>query len=224
VEAGVSGVVFDLDGTLIDSAPDIHLAANEVLRAEGLGELDLPTVRSFIGNGVAVLISRCIEAVGAEETPQLHAHLSREFLRIYEGEPRLTRLYPGAEEAIRTLKGQGYRVGLCTNKPEAATAAVLEHFGVIDLFDALVCGDTLPARKPDPAPLRHAIEELSVRRVAYVGDSEVDAETAERAKVAFALYTGGYRKAPVEALYHDARFDHFDELPPIVNRLAPPPE
>ncbi len=220
----MSGIIFDLDGTLIDSAPQIHDASVTVMTAEGMTPLPFDQVRGFIGNGVGILISRCISAAEVKETPELHARMSRQFAEIYETRFDKTALFPGVAEVLRDLKADGFRLGLCTNKPEAPTRAVLAHFGLGDMFDAMTCGDSPLPGKPDPAPLRHVTGQLAARHFLYVGDSEVDAETAQFSGLPFALYTKGYRKTPVEKLYHDAVFDDFDQLRGIIDTIAPLPE
>ncbi|MBN9885816.1 phosphoglycolate phosphatase [Salipiger abyssi] len=211
-------IVFDLDGTLIDSAPDLHLAANLVLRDEGLPEISFAQARSFIGKGAGVLISRVMEAVGLGDDPAEHARLLAKFMSHYEGEPAHTRVYPGVMDALARLEAMGCAMGLCTNKPGEPTAIALRHFGFDRFLGKVVSADTLPRRKPDPAPLLHVMRDLGAETALYVGDSEVDAETAERAGLPFALYTEGYRKTPVAELYHSYVFDHFDQLPDLVAR------
>ncbi|MDJ0630073.1 MAG: phosphoglycolate phosphatase [Rhodobacter sp.] len=220
----MSGIIFDLDGTLIDSAPDIHAGMAEVFRTHGLAPLPFEMVRGFIGNGVSVLVSRCIRAAGLEETEALHAKMAGQFHDIYETAVNLTTLYPNVGETLQTLRSDGFHLGLCTNKPEAPTLAVLKHFGIERLFDAFAFGDGPYPHKPDPAPVRHVVDGLPARSFLYVGDSETDAETAQRAKLPMAIFTQGYRKTPIEQLYHDAHFDDFAELRPIIDRLAPLPE
>lgn len=212
-------VIFDLDGTLVDSAPDIHAAANRVMRRHGLAPFTLEEARSFVGHGAAVFIERCLVARGVVDHPGLKARALGDFLEIYERAVNLTRPYPGAVAALETLAAQGLRLGLCTNKPEGPARALLRHLGLEAPFEVLIGGDSLPVRKPDPAPLRAAIAGLGAARVVYVGDSEVDAETSRRAEVPFALFTEGYRKSPLEALPHAASFDEFSALPDIALRL-----
>ena len=220
----MSGIIFDLDGTLIDSAPDIHAASIEVMRAQNLPTLSFEQVRGFIGNGVPTLISRCIAATDEPETPELHARMSGHFHEIYETRTALTTLYPNVEPTLRALSADGFKLGLCTNKPEAPTRAVLAHFGLADLFDACSYGDGPYPRKPDAAPVRHIVDLMPARHFLYVGDSETDAATARNAGIPCALFTQGYRKTPIAELYHDAHFDDFAELRAIIDRLAPLPE
>ncbi len=220
----MSALIFDLDGTLIDASRDIHFCAAAVLEEEGLPTLDHPTVSSFIGGGVEKLIERCLRAVEGEDTPERRRRMYDRFLQLYPEAVERTVLFPGVRETLEGLKAEGYRLALCTNKPQAPTHAVLRHLGIDHLFDAFAFGDEDFPRKPDPAPVRHLIDQLHARRFLYVGDSEVDAQAAEAAGLPMALYTGGHRNTPVEELYHDAVFDDFAELPVIAARLAPRPE
>lgn len=209
-------LIFDLDGTLIDSVPDIHAASNEVLVENGFAPLTLMQVRSFIGRGVPHLVHCLLEASGAGGDELLQARLTADFIARYEGAVGLTALFPGVREALAGFRDLGHPLAICTNKPLAPTAAVLRHFEIAPLFATIIGGDSLPARKPDPAPLLKAHQMLGGGRALYVGDSEVDAETAERAGLPFLLFTEGYRKAPVSALPHAIAFSDFAMLPGIV--------
>ncbi len=216
---GPQAIVFDLDGTLVDSAPDIHAAANAFLAERGHDPLDLARVTSFIGNGVPVLLERVLRAVGEAADPaSLQAALPR-FNEIYGAAPcALSKLYPGVAESLTALRAAGFRLGICTNKPEVPARQMLKDLGIDGYFTALVGGDSLPERKPDPAPLRRAAGDLGVDTsdLVYVGDSEVDAATAEAAGVPFLLFTEGYRKSPVEAIAHRASFASYRHLGPLV--------
>lgn len=214
-------LVFDLDGTLIDSAPQIHAAANSVFEAKGLPPFPQETVRGFIGNGVGVLVQRLMAHQGLPEDAKLHAELVARFIDIYEEAFDLTALYPGVSTALPVLADLGHRLAICTNKPVGPTRAVLRHFGLMPLFPVIVGGDTLPQRKPDPAPLHAAIAAMGGGKALFVGDSEVDSETATAAGVPFALYTGGYRKAAPEALNAKLIFDDHAALPRLITHLAP---
>jgi phosphoglycolate phosphatase len=219
--ADLPALIFDLDGTLLDSAPDIHATANRIFADKGLEPFSLAEVRGFIGNGVGVLVSRLLACRGMEGKADLHADLVADFIKYYEETFDLTKLYPGAAEALTDLRARGHRLAICTNKPEGPARAALRHFGLAPLFPVVVGGDSLPQRKPDPAPLLAAIRAVQASRALFVGDSEVDAETAHAAGVPLALFSGGYRTAPVEAL--DARivFDHHAALPRLVAHLTP---
>jgi phosphoglycolate phosphatase len=202
--------VFDLDGTLIDSAPDIHGAANAALAEHGLPQLTMAQTRGFIGHGAAVFFTRVRSTFGIDDTMQ--EPLMDTFLKRYETAVHLTHCYPGAVACLETLKDAGLVLGLCTNKPIRPTHAVLDHLDLTRFFDVVLGGDSLSVRKPDPAPLFHCIDALGGKSTLYVGDSEVDAETADRAKVPFALYVEGYRKTALEDLPHELAFDQFADL------------
>lgn len=209
-------IVFDLDGTLIDSAPDIHAGANKVLAAEGLPQITLAQARSFVGHGAPAFFDRLRAELGLGE--ELQEPLLQAFLKIYETAVDLTRPYPHVLEVMEALTASGHRLGICTNKPIGPTRSVLAHLGLAQFFPVVFGGDSLPVRKPDPAPLRAAFEALGDGPCTYVGDSEVDAETAARAGVPFFLFTEGYRKTPVEQLYHTATFDNFADLPAMLEK------
>lgn len=210
-----TAVIFDLDGTLINSAPDIHATANEVLALHGFAALSLAQVRGFVGRGVPHLVARLIEASGENPEGPLHAEMVSEFNARYVDAVTLTVLYPGVRGALEALAEAGHPLAICTNKPVAPTEAVLAHFGLLPLFAAVVGGDSLPQRKPDPAPLHQAHFLLGRPPAFFVGDSEIDAETAQRAGFGFALYTEGYRRTPVQELRHDVAFNDFAMLPGI---------
>lgn len=216
----MAAVIFDLDGTLVDSAPDIHAAVTRLLADAGETALSAQTVKSFIGNGVPTLIARVLAACGHGPDPARLADWEAGFLRHYDADSTtLTQLYPGVAEALSSLVTDGHRLALCTNKPEVPARKILQAFGLADLFPVVIGGDSLPWRKPDPAPLRAAAGGLE-GPVVFVGDSEVDAETALAAHVPFLLFTEGYRKSPVSALPHAARFDRYSDLPAQIARLA----
>jgi phosphoglycolate phosphatase len=214
-------IIFDLDGTLIDSAPQIHDVANQVFAAKGLAPLTFATVRGAIGNGVGVLVSRLLQSQGQTTTGPLHANLVESFVKIYEEAFDLTTLYPGVPDALADLRAAGHRLGICTNKPEGPARAVLRHFGLGETFDVVIGGDTLPVRKPDPAPLLVAWRALDAGPALFVGDSEVDAETAKAAGILLALYAPGYRLAPAESLGAKLVFDDFRALPGLVSHVLP---
>ena len=207
-------ILFDLDGTLIDSAEDIRAIANRLLAEEGKAPLSQAEVRSFIGNGVSVLMARMRAARGLPES--IHARMLGDFVASYEAAVENTVPYPFVTEALAELRGAGHRLGICTNKPLLPCQAVLDHLGLGALFDAVVGGDSLPVLKPDPAPLHAAFERLGEGPKLYVGDSETDAETAERAGVSFLLFTEGYRKSDPSAIPHATRFDRFADLPALI--------
>lgn len=222
-DGAARAIVFDLDGTLVDSVPDIHAATAAFLTERGHDPLDLATITGFVGNGVPVLLERVLRAAGEAADPEsLQAALPR-FHEIYGAAPSaLSTLYPGVPEALRALDEAGYALGVCTNKPEGPARQMLDDLGIAAFITALTGGDTLAARKPDPAPLRHTAGQLAVdlAAVVYVGDSEVDAATAAAAGVPFLLFTEGYRKSPVAEIAHHGALSHFSELPDLLGGLS----
>ena len=175
-----TALAFDLDGTLIDSAPDLHVAVNRMLAEAGEAPLDLATVISFIGNGIPNLVRLAMAARGMD--PARQAHMNARMLALYSADPAtLTEPYPGVRAALARLRSEGCRLGLCTNKAMVPTLGILRALDLERSFDAVVGGDTLPVKKPDPAPLVECGRLLGGEVDFYVGDSEVDAETARRA-------------------------------------------
>jgi phosphoglycolate phosphatase len=219
MERRVKAVIFDLDGTLIDSAPDIHAAVNKMLSGEGYGSLDLPTVTSFIGRGLPNLVQQVMEA---RSIPlQMHTELCAKVLKHYtDPSDFLKHPYPGVLDALKCLTAQGTALAICTNKPFDAAQADLDFLGMADFFDAMVGGDTLPVKKPDPAPLHRCLELLGAKAALYVGDSETDYDTAQNAAFDFALFTLGYRKKELSYFKAATRFDDFAKLPGIVEAWA----
>jgi phosphoglycolate phosphatase len=215
----VTAVIFDLDGTLIDSAADIAANANTVLEELGLDTLPPAQIAGFIGKGVPNLIHRVLEASGMVSDGPLFTPMMSRFIHHYETTFAHTVTYPGVTKALVQLAEMGCALGICTNKPIAPTHAVLRHLGLARHFSAIYGGDSLSQRKPDPAPLFATAGDLGRASVIYVGDSEVDAETAERAKLPFLIYTEGYRKTPVHDLPHAAAFNDFKQLPGLVASL-----
>lgn len=214
-----AAVLFDLDGTLIHSAPDLHASANVVANTVGAEPFDLATVTSFIGNGVPVLIERILDARGLD-----HRHFDGAlavFLEHYEAHATdLTRPFEGVPALLDSLRGAGLQLAIVTNKPEAPAAKILADLGLAHLFESIVGGDSTAKKKPDPAPYRLACQRLGVRpgETVYVGDSETDAATAN-AGVPFALFLGGYRKQSPEAFETPYRFSRFGELPGLMRHL-----
>ncbi|MFN4128300.1 MAG: phosphoglycolate phosphatase [Paracoccaceae bacterium] len=218
----MAAIIFDLDGTLVDSVPDIHSAVNMMLAEHQARMIEMALVRSFIGNGVPTLISRVMAARDEDPTDVTRlAQLEASFMRHYNAAPAdRSQLFPGVRQALQNLSDSGHALGLCTNKPVLPARAILDSFDLTTLLPVVIGGDSLTVRKPDPAPLHAAAKALPSELVLYVGDSEVDSEAAERAAIPLLLFTQGYRKVPVEALLHAATFDHFDELPDLVARQS----
>ncbi|WP_299985339.1 phosphoglycolate phosphatase [uncultured Ruegeria sp.] len=212
-------VVFDLDGTLVDSLADIAAAANRMLCDQGHPTLPNETIGRFVGNGLPKLVERVMIHCGMD--PVRHADLTQLTLTHYNaGACDQTTVYPGVLEALDELQEMGCALGVCTNKPEAPARHVLSELKLLPYFDTVFGGDTLDTRKPDPAHLYASFKALpAVGPQIFVGDSEVDAETAQRAKVPFLLFEKGYRKSPVADMPHTLSYDNSAKLPALVRQI-----
>jgi phosphoglycolate phosphatase len=211
-------VVFDLDGTLIDSAPDMHRAVNRLLADLGSAPLTLTDIRSMVGDGASALVARALakrHCVNADPTKALE-----QFLEHYEAEPTATtRPFPGVPETLKRLQTSGLTLAVCTNKPARLTKTILERLSLDQFFVRVLAGDTLPYRKPDPRALLEVIKGFGMPAQAalMVGDSEVDAATANAANVPFVLMTYGYHRGPIEDIASVATLDHFRELATLLH-------
>ncbi|WP_135450646.1 HAD-IA family hydrolase [Tabrizicola caldifontis] len=211
-------VVFDLDGTLADTSADLLAAANASLPAPVLGPQDALTAfhggRAMLRLGFSRLGMAWSEADVEAAYPAL--------LDAYaKGIAVHTQLYPGAMAAVEALKGAGFAVSVCTNKPEALAEQLLRALGVREAFGALVGADTFPVRKPDPLPYRAAVERAGgvVGRSMLVGDTETDAKTGVAAGVPVALVTFGPEGAGVGRFAPAALLDRYEDLPGLAERL-----
>ena len=211
-------VVFDLDGTLIDSAPDMHLAVNLMLADMGCPPLSLPEIRTMVGDGASALIARALAArqcVTADPTKAL-----AQFLEHYEENPTaFTPTFPGVPATLERLQAIGLTLAICTNKPTRLTHMILERLGINRFFVRVIAGDTLPFRKPDPRALIEVLNVFGTPPAAaiMVGDSEVDAATAHAANVPFVLMTYGYHRGPIDGISSIATLDHFAELATLLH-------
>ena len=189
-------VLFDLDGTLVDSAPDLTTAVNRSLADLGRPALDESRVREWIGNGARRLVARALAGQReiAVEPPQTEAALARFFVHYRDCLHEHSRLYPGIPEGLGQLTALGLPLAVVTNKPGAFTGPLLEALGIATCFATTVSGDTLAVKKPDPAPLLHAAQALQVdvRRCLYVGDSAADRDAASAAGATLVRVPYGY--------------------------------
>lgn len=219
-------VIFDLDGTLVDTAPDLWRATNHVLTSSGRGEVTLDQVRAFVGFGARKLIARGFAATGAPPGNQDIEPLYEKFVAYYaahicEG----SKPFPGCVALLDRLKGDGVRLGICTNKLEGLSVRLIDALGLTAYFDAIVGPDTIGIAKPDPAPYREALRRMGseAARSLLVGDSETDVLTARAAGVPVIGVTFGYTAEPIETFKPDALVSHYSEAyGPIMAMLGPP--
>ncbi|MCC7017491.1 MAG: phosphoglycolate phosphatase [Rhodospirillales bacterium] len=214
--AGLEAVVFDFDGTLVDSAPDLAAALNRLLAQEGYPPIALNDVQMMIGDGVPKLVERGFAARDRALTETERNEFARRFVADYEPNATVaTRPFPDAVETLAELKSAGLALGVCTNKPEAATHEILAAFGMDAFFAAVVGGDTVPgARKPDPAMLRETLRRLGTKPSAAVavGDSPNDVAAARAAGLPIVAVAFGYSRVPPGQLGADRLIGHFSEL------------
>lgn len=209
-------VVFDLDGTLVDSAEDLRRACNRLLAESHRRSLTGEEIRRFIGDGAARLVERAFLATGGWPEALDPRQLLQRFLTLYGADPvSSTRCFPGVPDTLRRLHRAGVRLGVCTNKPVDPAHAVLAGLGLHDLFDVVIGGDSLATRKPSPEPLLAVLAGLGVApaRAVMVGDNEHDAATARAAGLdRVYLMAYGYARLPLAEIDHDGVLDRFEEL------------
>jgi phosphoglycolate phosphatase len=217
-----NALIFDLDGTLVDSLPDLAAALAATLREIGAPALSSAAVRGMIGDGTPALVARALAARGLPAS-LLDERLAR-FMALYEAAPvARSRPYPGVTETLAALRGDGRRLAVCTNKPQQAALAVLRGLALDGFFAAVVGGDVLAVKKPDPAHLRAAIAALGAAQgeAVMIGDNEHDVTMAKAAGVPVILVRYGYHRVPLETLAADLQIDAFSELPDALARLDP---
>jgi phosphoglycolate phosphatase len=208
-------LVFDLDGTLAETAGDLIGALNFVLAREGVEPVPLASARSLLGAGGRALIARGFELSGRDLAPARLDALFADFLAHYTAHiADVSALFPGVEASLTRCAAAGWRLAVCTNKLERSSHLLLGKLGVADRF-AFVCGqDTFGVAKPDPKPLLETIRKVGgdPRRAAMVGDSRTDVETARAAGTPIVAVDFGYTDVPVAELKPDRVISHFDAL------------
>ncbi|MGV6875068.1 phosphoglycolate phosphatase [Pseudochelatococcus sp. B33] len=208
--------VFDLDGTLADTAPDLVAALNTVLAAEDLPPLPFERARDMIGAGARSLILRGLNEAGYGSVDDVRLErMFRAFLDYYGRNLHVdTRLFPGVTDALDRFREEGWLLAVCTNKYENHSLELLDLLGIADRFAAICGRDTFPYFKPDPRHLTLTIERAGGSRVraVMVGDSQTDINTARAAGVPVVAVPFGYSDIPVAELAPDRLIGHFDEL------------
>ena len=219
-------IAFDLDGTLVDTAPDLIGALNDVLAECGLPGLTLDAARDVVGHGARAMVARGFAAAGQPLPPERVPILFERFIAFYR--PRIaaqSRLYPGVTDTLDTLDSAGARLAVCTNKRTDLTMALLSALDLTERFAAIIGPDLAGAYKPDPRHLTATIEAAggSPARAVMVGDAVTDREAARGANVPAILVSFGYSDPPAAELEPDVLIDRFADLPAAVRRLLARP-
>lgn len=211
----IKAVIFDLDGTLVDSAPDLMLATNHVLSRLERRSITMDEVRSFVGHGAKALIARGCAATGEPIGEKTLDFYFAEFLRFYEKNIAVnSAAFPGVINLLKRCAAGGLKMGVCTNKLEGLSLRLLQALDMEKYFGAIVGPDTINAAKPDPAPYLETVKRLGVpvMNSIMVGDSETDVLTARAAGVPVIGVTFGYTQRPVAEFGPDHLVSHFDEV------------
>jgi phosphoglycolate phosphatase len=214
--------VFDLDGTLVDTAPDLVGALNVVLALEDVKPMSTDELRHLVGHGARALIQRGLHARGRAVSKARFEELVGAFLGHYELHiADESGLYADVEAVLDTLARDGHVLAVCTNKPEKLSLLLLEKMGLLSRFAAVCGADTFPVRKPDPAHLTGTIERAGgdPKRTVMIGDSRTDRETAANAGIPCILLDYGYSDVPAAELKPEALISHFRDVPETAERL-----
>lgn len=211
-------IVFDLDGTLVDTAPDLTNALNDVLVRRGHEAVPAEAIRACVGHGAKAMIEQALRRVGANGDVD---RMLAEFLVHYEANVAAeSRPFPGVVAALERLAAQGATLAICTNKREYLSRKLLQELDLTGYFSGLAGRDTFKVSKPHPGHLTGTIELAGgPRKAVMVGDSDIDVMTANAAGVPIVLARFGYGPAPKDGARADASFGHFDELQACIERL-----
>ena len=215
-------VVFDLDGTLVDTAPDLINALNFILEREGMPPVPLHAARTMIGAGARKLIERGLELDGRVTSIEDISRLTNDFIDYYADHiADASRPFEGLESALDDLSGRGYRFAVCTNKLEWLSKLLLDQLGLSARFAAICGADTFGVSKPDPAILRQTIALAGgqLSSAIMVGDAGPDIGVARRAAIPVIGVEFGYTEIPIADLKPDLLIGHFSDLPAAVESL-----
>ncbi len=217
-----AAILFDLDGTLVDTAPDLAAAMNFVLQNNQRDHVPLEDVRHMVGQGARVLMQRGMAATGQPASETQLDQLFDQFLDYYlDHIADHSQLFPSVEDTLIKLRAAEAKLAVCTNKPEIASVKLLEELNLDGYFDAVVGGDTLPVRKPEAGHILGTLEKMggNLSTSIMVGDSANDIDAARAAKVPVIAVPFGYTETPVDQLNPDLIVDHFDDLIPALLKI-----
>lgn len=215
-------LLFDLDGTLIDSVADLRHGLNVLFDDLGLPSVSLAQVKSFVGNGAVKLIERAFRAHGLTLSAAECANHVERFIKTYRAcHHRGTVLYEGVEETLAHLQGEGYPMALCTNKPHGPTLEILDHFNITHFFDHILGAGPDLTLKPAPDMLLALCNKLETppTEAVMIGDSRNDIDAGKAAGLTTIAVPYGYSKEPIEDLKADFILTEFSDLPIVLNRL-----
>lgn len=216
--------IFDLDGTLADTAPDLVAALNRVLEEEGLPSADFTTARAFVGHGARVLIERAHRAHGIELDDQKAVDLTERFVSHYADHiAECTVLFPHVLAAMDTMEADGWQFSICTNKRESLARQLLAEMSLTHRFKAICGGDTFAERKPSGQHILKTADAAGAgeARILMIGDSAPDVRAAQDAGVPVVAVSFGYSNEPIATLNPTAIISGFDELPGLAEQLVP---
>ncbi|MCI5045072.1 MAG: HAD-IA family hydrolase [Aquisalinus sp.] len=214
-------LIFDLDGTLVDSAPDLAEAMNHVLQLEGFTPLPPEEVRHLVGHGARALLEAGLAAHGSSVTDEKMDALIALFIEHYKAHlTDKSRPFPGVTEALSVLRDEGFPLAVCTNKREELALPLLRDLALSSYFECIICRDSLPKYKPDPLPLQTCAERTGTTSGIMVGDTMTDLSAALAADMACLIASFGYGRFESEEIKKARQFDHFDEIPGIILEIV----
>lgn len=216
-DLGGAAILFDLDGTLVDTAEDLAASMNHALAGAGLGPVPSVEVRHLVGHGARRMLMRGYQIAASRDADdaELDAALERFLSHYQENIAVHSRPFDGAVEMIERLRGKGARFAICTNKREAMATLLIKTLGLDGLFDVIVGADTTSAAKPDPAPVRLCLERTRAQRGVFIGDSDTDIRAANAASMPCLIARFGY--GPLTLLDRaTAKFDSYDDAAPLI--------
>ena len=215
----VPNVIFDLDGTLVDSAPSLCKAANHLMEKLGRQSVSVEKYQTFIGKGMYKQVEQLLEFTGGVPNDGVEGCL-KTFRKYYDKNSLIaTKCYPGVGSALKELKKLSLKLAICTQKAEKPAIKILKGLNLFQFFDGFAFGDSLNVLKPDSKMVLHAIRDFPKAPLIYVGDSEIDALTAKNSEATFLLYSQGYRKSSVSEIKPKASFKNYQDLPGLVLKL-----
>ena len=218
----INTIIFDLDGTLVNTAPDLLLATNHVLVQNGYPAITMNEMRPIISYGAKAMIAKGFEAAEINLPPDQHDKLFLEFVEYYTDNIAIdSHAFDGLEDFLKQCQSAGFRLGVCTNKREAMSIKLLSELGLADYFASVIGPDTIGVGKPDPAPFFETVKQVggNIENSVMIGDSATDINTAINAGVKSVAVSFGYTDIPVAKLGADAIIDHYDELWGVIASL-----